>query len=189
MVTNMPAHLKLNSNPHANENITVDKAESSTVLFLSKRDTKYFLAQNDSITVKKPRLENKLEQFVGFLTKEFGVSVETAKRTFEGLKPHFDETSLPERPLREYRSREGIINYIRADDGLGPWWKAGKLTRPLIRELSPAAYVALSNWLRNNDLPPDIVIPKKSQTVDQRSIGEADIRNAYAIINASRKPH
>lgn len=183
MVINMPAK------PHAyaNENIPVDKAEYSTVLFLSKRDSKYFLAQNDSITVKKPRLKNKLEQFVGFLTKEFGVSVETAKRTFEGLKPHFDETSLPERPLREYRSREGIINYIRADDGLGPWWKAGKLTRPLIGELSPAAYVALSNWLRNNDLPPDILIPKKSEVIDSELADQSRLQEARRITSAARR--
>ncbi len=183
MVTDMPAHLKLNSNAYANENIRVNKAESSTVFFLSKKDTDYFLAQNDSITVKKPRLENKLEQFVGFLTKEFGVSVETAMRTFEGLKPHFDETSrpqIPDKPLRDYRPHEGIINYIRADDGLGPWWKTGKLTRPLIRELSPAGYVALANWLRNNTLPNDITILTKSEAVkaEKESIDSGAAREA-----------
>jgi hypothetical protein len=57
---------------------------------------------------------------------------------------------LPERPERDIRPYEGIINYIKADDGLGPWLLAGVLTRPLMLEIAPRGYKALANWLRND---------------------------------------
>jgi hypothetical protein len=77
-------------------------------------------------------------------------------------------SALPERPAREYRPRESIIDYLRAPDGFGPWLDAGALTRPLLRELSPKAYMALANWLRTNDLPADLYIPTKSDVVTAR---------------------
>lgn len=78
--------------------------------------------------------------------------------------------NIPARPARDYTPRENIISYLRSDEGFSPWLKAGVLTRPMIRELAPRAYTALGNYLRRYELPEDLHIPTKSETV------EAEIR-------------
>ena len=72
--------------------------------------------------------------------------------------------TLPDAPLRDFQSgKEHIVDYIRSPDGLGPWLEAGVLTRPLMRKIARKAYNALSVWIQNNTLPPDIHIPTKSE--------------------------
>ena len=80
-----------------------------------------------------------------------------------------DQPEIPEKPSREFQPyRDKIVDYLRADDGFGPWLKAGLLTRPLIREKSTAAYTALNYYLRNHDLPSDIHIPTRQEVIAQR---------------------
>ena len=75
--------------------------------------------------------------------------------------------ALPDKPVRDYLPGEGIINYLRSDEGFGPWLAAGALTRPLLREKSPKAYTALANWLRTNALPDDLRIPTLKEVNDE----------------------
>ena len=82
----------------------------------------------------------------------------------------YNKKSLPERPNREYRRGEDVIEYIRSDDGLGPWVNANLLNRPLIRHLAPEAYFGLMNYLRRHDLPSDLNIPKKSEVLASEKI-------------------
>jgi hypothetical protein len=73
---------------------------------------------------------------------------------------------LPEKPKREIRPRQSILEYIRAPDGLGPWFDAGVLTRPLILQIAPRAYEKLTNFLAYHELPEDIALPTRSDIVD-----------------------
>jgi hypothetical protein len=79
------------------------------------------------------------------------------------------QADLPEAPKRDYIAREGILNYLRSDEGVGPWVRAGLLTRPLLFRMAPKAYSALTHWERNpkHSLPEDIYIPNRSELVDQ----------------------
>jgi hypothetical protein len=98
--------------------------------------------------------------------------------------------SLPTNPLREYQPRESVIDYIRARDGLGPWLEAKVLTRPLMKKLSPKAYMALANWLRNpkNTLEGvGLNIPTKSEVIDQELSADPDaLRNASRLERVQR---
>lgn len=99
--------------------------------------------------------------------------------------------ALPERPIREIRNRENVVEYLRSPEGFGPWAEAGALTRPLLRSISPKAYQSLVNWLRNNELPADLPIPTKSQTTDRDALGMAQgasdaLRAAKALYERER---
>jgi hypothetical protein len=90
------------------------------------------------------------------------------KNCIDEFKEQQFRKKLPDKPLREYEPRrDNIIDYLRSEDGFGPWVAAGALTRPLLREKSPKAYMALANWLRTNKLPPDLVIPTKKEAGDR----------------------
>lgn len=92
--------------------------------------------------------------------------------------------SLPEKPMRDFdRRQESLVDYLRADDGLGPWVKAQVLTRPMMRDIAPSAYLGLNSYLQRNSLPEDIHIPK--QTEAQRAddpIDEDQVRWARRIL-------
>ena len=92
---------------------------------------------------------------------------------------------LPDRPAREYRRGENVIEYIRADDGLGPWVKAGKLSRPLIIDIAPGAHIALLHYLRRHELPDDLHISTKSEIVasEQSEILPEDIKAARRLLS------
>lgn len=48
-------------------------------------------------------------------------------------------------------------------------WIGNGLTQPLIRRLDPALYKALYSWLRSNDLPDDLPLPKQSEVMAKRN--------------------
>jgi hypothetical protein len=82
------------------------------------------------------------------------------------LLESYVQRDLPEWPKREFRRGEDdVIEYIRASDGLGPWAEANALNRPLMRKIAPGAYNALLDFLRRNELPADLNIPKKSEVL------------------------
>ena len=88
----------------------------------------------------------------------------------ENFSTQNSQAGLPEKPLRSFEPyRDKIVDYLRAPDGFGPWFLAGQLSRPLIREKSLAAYTALNNYLRKHQLPPDIVIPKRDEVIARRN--------------------
>lgn len=89
---------------------------------------------------------------------------------------------LPAWPKRDIIPREGIVNYLRDPEGLGPWNEARALTRTRVRELAPKAYVALINYLRKKELPEDIYVPTKSEVLDREVPDELTIRAAHRII-------
>jgi hypothetical protein len=98
--------------------------------------------------------------------------------------------SLPNRPLREYVPRkDDIIDYLQSDKGFGPWLQRGLLTRPLIRELSPKAYMALANYLRHSELPDGLSIPTKSETVtaEASALVELDEHAGILGLNADQR--
>lgn len=78
--------------------------------------------------------------------------------------------TLPEKPLRDIRRYEGVIGYIKSPEGLGPWLEAGVLTRKMMNELSPRAYISLANWLKNprHSLEQEgLDLPKQSELTDK----------------------
>ncbi|MBV1686406.1 hypothetical protein KRR38_01640 [Novosphingobium sp. G106] len=101
----------------------------------------------------------------------------------ESFKLATSRTMLPDQPERDYTPGEGILNYLRAPEGFGPWVAAGRgvLTRPLIREKAPKAYTALANWLRSNELPNDLPIPTKSEALDAQLASPISVREARRI--------
>jgi len=95
---------------------------------------------------------------------------------------------LPVKPTREYQPREGILEYIRASDGLGPWLEAGVLTRPMLKELSPTGYMALANWLRNksNSLESEgLSIPTKSEANALLRSDPLTLKEAHRIASSA----
>lgn len=76
------------------------------------------------------------------------------------------ETGLDASKLRDYRPREGVINWLRAEDGAGPWLSAGLLTKPLLFRHAPRGYNAILNFEKHSKLPDDIKIPTRSEIVD-----------------------
>jgi hypothetical protein len=124
-------------------------------------------------------------KITGKLADEFALAVDTIALDF--VRRSRTE-SLPEKPVREFLPRKDkIIDYIRAADGLGPWLEAGVLTRPLLNKLSPKAYVALANWLQRHDMPADLSIPTKSETLtaEARQLANAggDLRERARVVN------
>lgn len=73
--------------------------------------------------------------------------------------------ALPAKPKRDIRERQPILDYIQAPDGLGPWFNAGVLTRPLMNELSPCAYTKFAYYLKTHNLPDGIDIPDLHEIV------------------------
>jgi hypothetical protein len=100
---------------------------------------------------------------------------------FLAPQPVNAELTLPEQAPKLYAKRSNIIDFLRDPEGWGPYVKAGTLTRPDLRRLDPQAAIALDNWLRNNTLPPDIRIPKKSEVIDlaQASFPDSASRPAH----------
>lgn len=96
--------------------------------------------------------------------------------------------SLPERPVRDLRPREGVIEYIRSPEGLAPWLEAGLLTRPAIRKLAPKAYVALANWLRANTLESvGLDIPTQAAVTDRELDAKStDLEALTRLVRAKR---
>ncbi|MCW2248065.1 hypothetical protein M2352_003699 [Azospirillum fermentarium] len=130
-------------------------------------------------------MEAEKQKRINALKEIYGCSDKEAEKADSYLMLEFSSAArsqelpilnLPERPKREIRNRENIIDYLRDDEGFGPWLAANALTRPLLRELSPKADMALSNWLRKNKLPEDIRIPTKSEVLSQkqRVLSETD---------------
>lgn len=112
-------------------------------------------------------------------------------RALRQFKSRVVQPSLPTKPVREYRARENIIDYLRDDDGFGPWYKVGELTRPLIREISPRAYMALANYLRRNELPSDMKIPTLKEVNDallERGDFSADEASKVSSAHQRRRP-
>lgn len=93
------------------------------------------------------------------------------------------QRALPARPNREYCRGEDVIEYIRSDDGLGPWAAANALNRPLIRDLAPGAYMALAEYLRKHELPDDLNIPKKSELLKTEKITPEAIKAARRLLS------
>lgn len=142
------------------------------------------LPHNDG---KMPNKNNELIAEIGDFLHKYPDKADALAAHIRALMRDFNKAALPEKPLREYRPRESIIEYLRSDEGFGPWLTAGTLTRPLLRELSPKAYTALSNWLRNNELPADIRVPKKSDLVDAKLSDPETVKEARRIRSALQR--
>jgi hypothetical protein len=90
---------------------------------------------------------------------------------------------LPEQASQLYAERskksESIIDFLRRV--YRKEMDAGILTRPAFRRLDPPGEMALRNWLRENELPEDIRILRKSESLP-KSEGheptEAEVRDA-----------
>lgn len=116
-------------------------------------------------------------------------SVEFARQA-EVLLSSFIEKKLPDFPKRDFRrGEEDLIEYIRSADGLGPWVDVDKLNRPLMRKIAPGAYNALLDFLRRNELPPDLNIPKKSEVVAAEAVDLSPeaIREARRILSRHQR--
>ena len=98
------------------------------------------------------------------LRLEFHMAISEVVKQFQSRQVR---AALPDAPVRDYRPRENIIEYLRSDEGFGPWVRAEALTRPLLRELAPRAYMGLANFLRHNDLPDGLRIPTLKEVNDQ----------------------
>lgn len=95
---------------------------------------------------------------------------------------------LPDGPMRQPEPRENILDYLRSADGFGPWLEAEVLTRPLLNQMSPRAYTALTYYLRRKQLPDDIVIPTFSEALGRASIDTMEVREAQRVVSrASRR--
>jgi hypothetical protein len=115
---------------------------------------------------------------------EFRLEVELLAARFKRERL---ERVLPSRPLRDYRPRESIVDYLKSPEGFGPWVEAGELSRPLLREKAPRAYTALANWLRNPTHSLEEVgldIPTKSKLVEGRQLDPDEVRRARQLVNA-----
>lgn len=95
--------------------------------------------------------------------------------------------SLPEAPVRDYRRGEDLIEYLRSEEGFAAWIAADALNRPVLRDLAPRAYMALTNYLRRNLLPDDIHIPKKSEVLDTEEISEESVRAARRLLRRAER--
>ncbi len=117
------------------------------------------------------RMSPKAEKVIVDLRANFEKHAARADELADRVQATIDEfkrAALPPKPEREYEPREDIIEYIQSADGFGPWVEAKALTRPLMRDLSPKAYMALANWLRKNTLPEGLEIPTKKEIIDAR---------------------
>lgn len=85
------------------------------------------------------------------------------------LKAHFARAraqETPPVPERKYVPRQDeIIPFLR--EVWGEWLAGGHLARQTLYDHDPAAYSALSNWLRNNELPDDMDIPSNREITDR----------------------
>lgn len=150
------------------------------------------------IHTKKMDLSERIRQFIlndpdipsekaNVLAQEWAKSAQAISGDAERPAPSL-VLALPEKPMREIRNRENIVEYLRSPEGFGPWIEAGALTRPLLRSISPKAYQSLVNWLRNNELPDDIEIPTKAQIMDRRidAAGGPDLQEMGRVAAAVR---
>ncbi len=128
------------------------------------------------LTVKIANIENIPEP----LHDDFFNHMDGAVQKFKTIIAQKD---LPNKPLREFEHGENVIDYIRADDGLGPWVAANALNRPLILKLAPGAYYALANYLRRNELPADLSIPKKSEALETEEITPESVKAARRLLS------
>lgn len=96
-----------------------------------------------------------------------GHSVADALGSF--LKAHFARARTqhaPPVPERKYVPRQDeIIPFLR--EVWGEWLAGGYLERQTLYDHDPTAYSALSNWLRNNELPDDMDIPSNREVNDR----------------------
>jgi len=96
--------------------------------------------------------------------------------------------ALAHKKLRDYRPREGIVEYLTSQDGAGPWLEAGLLTRPFLFKHAPKAYRALRNYeARGLRLPANVLLPSRSEIVDREveKIGEEDRRKFVRMNSAA----
>lgn len=112
--------------------------------------------------------------------EDFFHAIHGAVRKFKSSLAHKE---LPDRPARPFEHGENVIDYIRAEDGLGPWVAANALSRPLILKLAPGAYYALANYLRRNELPEDLNIPKKSEALETEEITPESVKAARRLLS------
>jgi len=130
--------------------------------------------------------EEQKKRAISSLASAFGIAVDLRDQFEFAMLNRAEEFTaeqamamLPDEPLREYKPRENILRYI--EEAFAPWIEADALTRPLIREKSPRAYMALANWLRNNELPANF--PINSQAVSHSPV-QMDETNIQAIRDA-----
>jgi hypothetical protein len=77
---------------------------------------------------------------------------------------------LPDEAPMKYEDRKeghNIIDFLLDPDGWGKYVKAGLLTRVELGRRDRTAYNALARWLKSNELPDGVSIPKKSEVTDQ----------------------
>jgi hypothetical protein len=142
-------------------------------------------------------LDKSKKSKISILRQAYGLSEEQAVEAdrilcamFRDASLYREDIKLPEKPIREYRPRESIIDYLQSPEGFGPWLEAKALTRPLLKRLSPKAYMALANWLRNNrQLPVGMSIPTKAEITEQNfanGTGDAALKAGIALFQRRR---
>lgn len=103
---------------------------------------------------------------------------------------------LPKKAPKLYADRpagQNIIDFLRDPEGWGPYVKTGRLSRADLGRLDPQAYMALSNWCRNKEIPSDLKIPTKKQKTDRiaaqfdGSEAERPARVVWALQKRTRK--
>lgn len=102
------------------------------------------------------------------LVSEFQKSA-TGEENIEAVAP----LPLPEIAPEIFRGNRGgskdgenIVEFLRRV--WMPWIEAGVLTRSALRRLDKAADRGVDNWLRDNRLPADIVLPTKSDVLNEK---------------------
>ena len=101
--------------------------------------------------LKKGVLENEKKEFVGYLTKRFGVDPEVAAQTYEQLSPSFNRSrlNLPETAPELYETRnktlgETPVDFIKRI--WGPYIEAGILFQDDLRRLDPKLIAAVTSY-------------------------------------------
>ena len=150
---------------------------------------------SDLIDQGEALIRNRTAEIRAKISEEFGIPkryvMEFWERVSECANSFEHELmvrEIPKHPVRDIAPRENVIEYLRSAEGLGPWLRAGILDRPSLRKLSPKAYMALSNWLRNpaHSLEKEgIDIPTKWDVVAVRQSDPEVVREASRISSAA----
>ena len=94
---------------------------------------------------------------------------------------------LPEAIPEEarYQPRQGVVEFLEKG-WPAPYIKASALSQPDLRRLDRAAYTALHNWLRKNQLPEHLHLPTRSQLADDevQHLDPERARHAQRILRA-----
>lgn len=120
------------------------------------------------------------------LLKAFNSLDTNNKRLVEAFTKSLMRPPLPETAPKEYSKRkdrsESPVDFIRR---VYATWLATGIPRPHLKKIDGKLYVGLQNWLRQNELPSDVNLPKRSDEFDD--IADHLIENGVDLSEAGLK--